>query len=202
MKTVKLLLVTQLLFPLIAGQAFAIEFYGASVTDKDVPSTFMRSGIYGGHPVVGSVASDSPAERAGFIQGDVIMSINDKDVGRSDELAKIIDDILNVSIFNGSEWKMLTINRLAIETEKARQIEAERKAAIVADTNSALSSPTGDDKSDASPPLKLDDSMLSNSTSNVIDDRPDRIDPTQSKSDSPNQDWSDNSDQDLNGIDW
>jgi len=202
MKTVKLLLVTQLLFPLIAGQAFAIEFYGASVTDKDVPSSFMRSGIYGDHPVVGSVASNSPAEKTGFMQGDVIMSINDKDVVRSDELAKIIDDILNVSIFNGSEWKMLTINRLAIATEKARQIEAERKAAIVADTNSAPSSPPGDDKSDASPPLKLDDSMLSNSTSNVIDDRPDRIDPTQSKSDSPNQDWSDNPDQDLQGIDW
>ena len=127
------------------------------------------------------------------------MSINDKDVGQSDGLVKIIDDILNVSIFNGSEWKTLAINRLAIETEKARQLEAERKAAVVAAANRAPSSPPGED---TSPPLKFDDSMLSNSTANVIDDRPDRLDPTQSKSDSPNQDWSDNPDQDLQGIDW
>jgi hypothetical protein len=199
MKNVKLLLVTQILLPLIGGSAFAIDFYGASVTDKDVPSSFMRCGIYGDHPVVGSVASDSPAEKAGFIKGDVIMSINDKDVGQSDGLVKIIDDILNVSIFNGSEWKTLAINRLAIETEKARQLEAERKAAVVAAANRAPSSPPGED---TSPPLKFDDSMLSNSTANVIDDRPDRLDPTQSKSDSPNQDWSDNPDQDLQGIDW
>ena len=199
MKNVKLILVMQILLPLIGGSAFAIDFYGASVTDKDVPSSFMRCGIFGDHPVVGSVASDSPAEKAGFMKGDVIMSINDKDVGRSDGLAKIIENILNVSIFNGSEWKTLTINRLAIETEKASQLEAERKAAVVAAAIRAHSSPPGED---TSPPIKLDDSMLSNSAANVIDDRPDRLDPTQSKSDSPNQDWSDNPDLDLQGIDW
>jgi hypothetical protein len=134
------------------------------------------------------------------MKGDVIMSINDKVVGRLDGLVKIIDDILNVSIFNGSEWKMLTINRLAIATEKASQLEAERKAAVVAAANRAHSSSPGED---TSPPLKLDDSMLSNSTSNVIDDRPDSLDKTQSQpTDTPNQDWPDNSDQDLQGIDW
>jgi membrane-associated protease RseP (regulator of RpoE activity) len=200
MKYVKLLLVMQILLPLIGGSAFAIDFYGASVTDKDVPSSFMRCGIYGDHLVVDSVASDSPAENAGFMKGDVIMSINDKVVGRLDGLVKIIDDILNVSIFNGSEWKMLTINRLAIATEKASQLEAERKAAVVAAANRAHSSSPGED---TSPPLKLDDSMLSNSTSNVIDDRPDSLDKTQSQpTDTPNQDWPDNSDQDLQGIDW
>ena len=199
MKNVKLFLVTQILLPLIGGSAFAIDFYGASVTDKDAPTSFMRCGIYGDHLVVGSVASDSPAEKAGFMQGDVIMSINDKDIRDSAGLVKIIDDILNVSIFNGSEWKTLTINRLAIETEKASQLEAERKAAVVAAANIAHSSPPCED---TSPPIKLDDSMLSNSAANVIDDRPDRLDPTQSKSDSPNQDWSDNPDQDLQGIDW
>lgn len=153
---IKLIIFAITALPLIANTAIASDFYGASVTDKDVPSSYMKNGIYGSRPIINDVTYDSPAERAGFSKGDIILSINDKDVKRSSDLDNISGNTLKVNIFNGFKWKTLTIDRLAIETEKASRIATERKAATV----TTHQSPYVNERPDNSPPLKFDDKAL------------------------------------------
>lgn len=134
--------------------AFALDFYGVNVTDKDAPSSFMRYGINGYRPTVSGVDVGTPAAKYGFKEGDIILSINDKNIRRSFELNQFSTDILSVLVFSSPERKTLTINRLAIETEKSNRIEAERKAAT--ERKRAYT----DERQDNSPAVKYDDAAL------------------------------------------
>ena len=200
MKAVRYFLAAPIFSLLSVCQVFAGDFYGASVTDKDMPSSFMRFGIYGDHPVVGSVVSGSVAESAGFEKGDVVILINQKSVGRAADLATITDDNLIIRTFDGSKWKKLTINRVAVEEEKARQRDAERKTATAAATNGAPSSSPNYRQFEASAPVKFDDSDLSDVTINVVADQPDVLD--HSSAVTSKQNLFDVSGDDLAGIDW
>lgn len=115
----------------ISDSACALDFYGANVNDIDAPSSFMRMGVYGYLPTITEVRNGTYADKAGFKSGDIILEINKKQAKRSSELNSDTADTLNFLTFRGNERIKLSINRLAIETERAARLEAERKAILV-----------------------------------------------------------------------
>jgi len=152
MKITKLVILTITALPFIASMSIASDFYGATVTDKDTPTAAWKAGIIGVHPTINDVTYDSPAGKAGFKRGDIILSINDDDVKRTSELDKFTTNTLTVHVFDGNERKKLTIDRLAIETEKARRLADEKKPAPAPE-----STDTNNESPDNSPPSKFDD---------------------------------------------
>jgi hypothetical protein len=110
--------------------AFAIDFYGADVTDSDLPSSYLKIGLLGFRPVVASVTLDSPAAKHGFQRGDIIVSINGKDIKSSSELHRFTTDVLSVSIFRNREKMTLTIDRHAIGNAETRQSSVEKQSAL------------------------------------------------------------------------
>ena len=208
MQTVKCLLCAAMFLLTAAGPASARDFYGASVTDRDVPSSFMSFGIYGDHPVVGSVAPGSPAEDAGFVRGDIVMSLNRKPITRSADLARCGDDTLRVGIFDGLKWQTLTVDRIAIEKHKARLLAARRNAAADAGAAGASASLPDDGQPDSEPALRFDDASLSDVTVNVVSESSVNVvdDSSGSSKQTPTsmrkQIPLDDSSHDLEDIDW
>ena len=122
----RILIFTLLFITSTTFNSFALDFYGLKVMDRDAPSSFMRKGITGYHPTIIEIPG-APAATYGFNQGDIILSINSKDVRKSSELNQFTTDKLSVLVFSGSERKILTINRLEIETKKAAALINARK---------------------------------------------------------------------------
>lgn len=133
--------------------AAATDFYGATVNDRDVPTVAWKARITGFRPIVSNVLIDSIAANLGFKQGDIILSVNDKDVSKSLELSRFTTDKLSVCVFNGTEKKIFIIDRLAIETEKNKLIAANRKSIL------PLIKPIAE-RQDNSPPLVFNDYAL------------------------------------------
>jgi len=198
MQTVKGLSIVFVAMLLHVGSALAADLYGAAVTDKDAPTSYMRVGIYGDHPTVASVASGSPADKAGVVRGDIVVSINGKSILRSADLAQFSAENLTIGLFDGLKWKTLNIDRMAVE--KALQLEASRKAATITAVTSASASSPDDEESDFSPPLRFDDSSLSDLTLNVVTDQSKSLDHT--ALDTPTRDLFVDPSHDLEGIDW
>jgi hypothetical protein len=103
-----------------ATSGYAIDFFGAIILDRDVPSSYMKAGVYGFRPIVNTVAFDSIAGLNGLLRGDIILSINGKEVKKSSELNQVTTDVLSVSIFRINERKALTIIRNAVEGHKSK----------------------------------------------------------------------------------
>jgi len=154
------LLITLMTFIAIACSnmsAHAADFFGATVTNQEVPTRAWRAGVTGERPIVGHVPPNSPAAKYGLEQGQIILSINDKQVRNVNELRLFTTDTLSVFVLDGAEKKMVTIDRLAIEKEKekaeAARIEAERKATPPPPAND-------EEPVDNSPPAVFDDNTL------------------------------------------
>ena len=108
----------------------AYDLYGASISDQDVPSSYMKYGLTGYRPTITGVSYDSPADKAGFKRGDIFLSINDKAVKKTSDLGKVTDNKISVLLFRSIERKTLTLDRSAIEAEKASFIDNEKNAAV------------------------------------------------------------------------
>jgi len=195
METMRRLFVVLAVVLFSSWPALAAEFYGASVTDKDAPSSFMRYGIYGDLPTVGSVAPGSPAETAGFARGDVIVSINGKDLVHSKDLAEFGDKTLTIRMFDGLKWKVLTIDCNVVGKNEIRPAAGHRT-----EVETEASSSSADGRSASLPPLKFDDSSLSDVVVNVVADPSARLD--QAQPSAPTQPLLDHPEHDLEGIEW
>ena len=132
----------------------AADFYGAAVTDQEAPTVAWRAGITGFRPIVGDVPPNSNAAKYGFKQGHVILSINGKSIRKTSELSQFTTDTISVYVFDGTEMKTLSIDRLAIEKEKAERAEAEHKAA------KPPPRVLPDERPDDSPPMEFNDEIL------------------------------------------
>jgi len=107
---------------LSTSRAYALDFYGADVSDRDVPSIYFKVGLYGIRPVVTSVAIESIAAKAGLQRGNVILSINGTDVEKTAELKQFTTNVLSVLILSGFEVKVVSVDRLAPEASKSKSI--------------------------------------------------------------------------------
>ncbi len=94
-----LMIITFSIFAFMANMADAYDYYGAFVSDKDAPSSYMKYGIHGYHPVVSDVLFNSPASRSGLRQGDIILLINNKGIKRTSELSTVTANIISLTVF-------------------------------------------------------------------------------------------------------
>jgi len=156
------MIIAAIYFCITAGAVDAYDFYGASISDKEVPSSYMRYGINGFKPTITEVTFDSSAEKAGFKQGDILLTINNVIATRTSDLGKYTTNTIAVNVFRGIERITLTIDRLAIEMESAKRIAKDKKTAEdkIKSTN-YISRPNNiPEPSDNSAPLKFDDDAL------------------------------------------
>jgi len=140
---------------LTADPVDAFDFHGASISDREAPSSYIKYGIKGYHPIINEVVPGTPASKAGLKKGDILLFINNKNIQKTAELHSITNDVINFTVFNGFERKTVSLDRLAVETEKARRNNAERKHS----TDSQIAPQAGED-TDNSPPLKFDNASL------------------------------------------
>jgi len=89
----------------------ASDFCGATIVDKEVPIAVWRYGIDGVRPTINSVAKGSLAEKAGLVKGDIISSINNKNIKKSSDLIEIIDTTLELKVFSKFSFKKIVINK-------------------------------------------------------------------------------------------
>lgn len=93
----------------LATGASAADFYGASIADRDAPTAAWKVGVTGFHPTVTSLSFDSPARQAGLAAGDIILSINSKEITKSAELHAFTDTALKIEIVSGSARRFIVI---------------------------------------------------------------------------------------------
>ena len=140
-----------------AGNVWAFEFFGASVSDMEVPSAYMRWGMIGTRPIVTSVQPNSPAELAGFGRGNIILSVNGTNVGSTSDLGQFSADRLAVLVFSGDNQITLTIDRAAYEAEQAR-LANESGGGVVASPPPSVASPVV--QPDNTPAIVLDNATI------------------------------------------
>jgi len=140
-----------------AGNVCAFEFFGASVSDMEVPSAYMRWGMIGPRPIVTSVLPNSPAELAGFGRGNIILSVNGTNVSSTSDLGEFSADRLAVLVFSGDDQITLTIDRAAYEAEQARRAN-ESSAEVTASPPPPAASPVV--QPDNAPAIVLDNATI------------------------------------------
>lgn len=143
------------------NSADAYDFYGASIYDKEVPSSYMKYGIYDFKPTITEVTYGSPADKAGFKKGDIFLTINDMNAKRATDLDKITTNTITVNFFRGITRQTLTIDRLALEKEKMERIRSDKKAEDERNVTKYIARPNySEERPDNSPPLKFDNATL------------------------------------------
>lgn len=122
---------------------YAFDFYGANVIDSDVPSSYFKVGLFGFRPIIDTISIDSPAAKHGFQRGDIISSINGRNIKRSAELTQFKTNVLQVSIFRNREKMTLTIGESANETTQTKPMATIKQSALQqgAPTQSVPNSP-------------------------------------------------------------
>lgn len=134
----------------LATTGHALDFYGATITDRELPTRFFKLDLYGIRPIVDHVTADSPADRFGLKQGDLILSINGKSVVKTSDLSTMTKEKNDIRIIRGVARKRITVTRATIEAVR----HAAHKAQETTPKNSTPSS------SDNSPAIRLDDAAL------------------------------------------
>lgn len=134
------LLLLELFFS--ATSVYAFDFYGANVIDSDVPSSYFKVGLFGFRPVIDAVSIDSIAAKHGFQRGDIIFSINGRNIKRSAELNQFKTNALQVSIFRNREKMTLTIDRHANETTKTKPMATKMQSALQQGADLVSTAPT------------------------------------------------------------
>lgn len=130
MRVLNAIVVLVTVFSFFVSDAVANGFHGATVTDRDLPSSYMKIGLFGYRPVISEVPSDSAAAKHGFQRGDIIVSINGKDIKKSSELNQFTSDELSVSIIRNKEKMSVSIIRHVPRVAKVKPIVTERQVQL------------------------------------------------------------------------
>lgn len=123
-------------FILLAGILLSVTgataggFYGATVADRDLPSSYFKIGLFGSRPVISDVPPGSAAASSGLQRGDIILSINGKDITKTSELSQLTSEMLMVSVLRNKEKMSLAIDRRATGVGRVRPVTAEKQSAL------------------------------------------------------------------------
>lgn len=137
----------------LATTGHALDFYGASITDRELPSSFFKIHLYGFRPTVDHVTTDSPAGRFGLKRGDVILSINGKPVAKTADFPGMTHEKNDIRVIRGLARKRLIVTRATIEAAQQTQHLVQKAQ----ETAPKVSTPPS---SDTSPALRFDDAAL------------------------------------------
>lgn len=137
------------LLSIFASSAFALDFYGANITDKEVPSSYLNIGLVGFLPTVSDVSTDSVADKQGFKRGDIIVSINGKNIRKTSELNQLKAEVRTVSMFRNKEKMSIHLHvagkagtkALASENKLPLQVVATSEAQQPANTQREVAQP-------------------------------------------------------------
>jgi membrane-associated protease RseP (regulator of RpoE activity) len=137
----------------LATTGHALDFYGATITDRELPTSFFKLNMYGIRPIVDHVTTDSPADKFGLRQGDVILSINGKSIAKASDFSTLIKEKNEIRIIRGLARKRITATRVTIEAAKQLQHAAHK-------TQEPAPKPSTPPASDMSPAIRFDDAAL------------------------------------------
>jgi len=94
--------------------AHAADFLGATVLDQQSPPEAASLGITGIVPVITDIKQDSPAQKMGLKQGDIVLSFDFKSVTHSDELSHFIGTAKKIQVWHNGQgsdlWLPSTLN--------------------------------------------------------------------------------------------
>ena len=133
--------------------AHALDFYGATITDRELPTRFYKLDMYGIRPIVDQVAANSLAARVGLKQGDVILSINGTSVTKAADFPGMALEKNDIRVIRGLARKRITVNRATIAIAQQAQHAAHKEQKTAPKTSTPPSSDTG-------PAIRFDDAAL------------------------------------------
>lgn len=88
---------------LMLGEAQAADILGATVVDRDAPSSAMRIGVVGIHPTVSDISYGSTAEQCGLRKGDIILKFANIPVNQTTDILSKLDDIRTFTVLRNYE---------------------------------------------------------------------------------------------------
>lgn len=133
--------------------AHALDFYGATITDRELPTRFYKLNLYGIRPIVDQVAANSLAARVGLKQGDVILSINGTSVAKAADFPGMTLEKNDIRVIRGLARKRITVTRATIATAQQGPHAAHKAQKTAPNKSTAPSSDTG-------PAIRFDDAVL------------------------------------------
>lgn len=137
----------------LATTGHALDFYGATITDRELPSSFFKIHLYGFRPTADRVTTDSPADRFGLKRGDVILSVNGKSVARTADFPGMTHEKNDIRVIRGLARKRITATRATIAAAQKAQRAAYKTQETAPQAAAAPSSDTG-------PAIRFDDATL------------------------------------------
>lgn len=114
----------------------AINFQGAIIDFKDVPTSAWRFGLRGSKWIVSIVNDQSQAKHIGLKQGDIILSLDDIDVVSYNDLLNLSVGKHQLKVFNKkNNTEIYTVNIFPIknETNKENSYESHLPSIVVDD---------------------------------------------------------------------
>ena len=152
--TCRFIFVLALVSLFLATTGHALDFYGAAVSDRELPSSFFKIHLYGFRPTVDRVTSDSPADRFGLRQGDVILSINGKSVAKTSDFPTMTHEKNDIRVIRGLTRKRITVTRATVEAAQQAQYATDKARETTPPKASTVHPP------DTSPAIRFDDAAL------------------------------------------
>ena len=151
--TCRFIFVLALVSLFMATTGHALDFYGATITDRELPARFYKLDMYGTRPIVDHVTAGSAADRFGLRQGDLVLSINGKSVAKTSDFSGMTQEKNDLRVIRGLARKRIAVTRATLEAAQQVQHTASKAQ------ETASHAPTSP-SSDTSPAIRFDDATL------------------------------------------
>jgi len=134
----------------------AFDYFGAELSNSELPSSYMKLGIIGSYVHVDKLLHHSPAERQGFQQGDYLIAVNGTDIQKVADLLSVTTEELRITVLRGYKRKTIRFNLLMAKQETAPPATTVSSRPIV----QAQPEPQHVKRTDNAPALRFDDAAL------------------------------------------
>jgi S1-C subfamily serine protease len=115
---------------LIEDGELSLPLLGVVTFPITIPDAILIGLPFAGGAIVDQVANDSPADRAGLEEGDVIIAIDDRDILKDDTLSEILfdydpEDEITVTYLDGDTGDEETVDLTLAEVPQEALLECE-----------------------------------------------------------------------------